>query len=101
MARITAVVWTLLAIVPAFAPNASAQPSAGAVEPIDPARMAEADRHINDAVARGDIPGAVLLVGRGGGTLYLKAYGSRSLQPGRVPMTADTVFDLASLSKPI
>jgi len=67
----------------------------------DAARMAWADRQIDAAVARGDIPGAVLLVGRGDEVIYLKSYGQRSLQPAKTPMTVDTVFDLASLTKPV
>src|SRR3569832_183488 len=58
-----------------------------------------ADSVINDAIARQDIPGAVLLVGMDGKTIYKKAYGNRSLVPTVEPMTEDTVFDIASLTK--
>ncbi len=44
-------------------------------------------------------PGAVLLVGRGGEVLFEKAVGFRSLTPSRSEMAADTVFDVASLTK--
>ena len=75
---------------------------AGTTRPaFDPARMAEADRLIEQAVARGDVPGAVLVVGRRGGVVYQKAYGSRAVQPQPEPMSADTIFDIASLTKPI
>ena len=43
----------------------------------------------------------MLLVGRGDAILYEKAYGNRSLKPTTQPMTTDTVFDLASLTKPV
>lgn len=33
--------------------------------------------------------------------MYRKAFGHRTVVPEKVPMTADTVFDLASLNKPI
>ncbi len=101
MVRESVIVCAFLAITSVLAGTLSAQPSAGGVQPIEPARMSAADQAINEAIARGDIPGAVLHVGRGGGTLYLKAYGNRAVQPERVPMTTDTIFDLASLSKPI
>ncbi|MGH9702861.1 MAG: exo-beta-N-acetylmuramidase NamZ domain-containing protein, partial [Candidatus Acidiferrales bacterium] len=39
------------------------------------------------------------LVGHRGRVIYRKAYGSRALIPKREPMTADTIFDLASLTK--
>lgn len=49
------------------------------------------------AVARGDTPGAVVAVG-GRDAQLVAAYGNRSLDPD-VPMTPDTLFDLASVSK--
>ena len=59
------------------------------------------DGVIQQAVADGNIPGAVLVVGHDGAVVYRKAYGSRALEPRREPMTLDTVFDLASLTKVI
>ena len=50
-------------------------------------------------VADQQIPGGVLLVGHNGRIVYRKAFGSRSLEPTREPMTLDTIFDLASLTK--
>src|SRR5206468_1501217 len=38
---------------------------------------------------------------RNGKVAFRKAYGLRSKQPSEIPMTLDTVFDLASLTKPI
>ena len=46
-------------------------------------------------------PGAVVLVGQGDQTLYEKAFGFRATAPAEEPMTLDTVFDLASLTKVI
>ncbi|PHQ36470.1 serine hydrolase domain-containing protein [Rhodopirellula bahusiensis] len=46
-------------------------------------------------------PGAVVTVGFDGQTVYQSAFGNRQVQPSQVPMTVDTVFDLASLTKPI
>jgi uncharacterized protein YbbC (DUF1343 family) len=51
------------------------------------------------AVSDGLIPGGVILVGHNGQVVYRKAYGWRSLEPAKEAMTADTVFDLASLTK--
>jgi uncharacterized protein YbbC (DUF1343 family)/CubicO group peptidase (beta-lactamase class C family) len=67
----------------------------------DSARMAEADRLIDAAIEKGDIPGAVLLVGLGGQTVYRKSYGNRVVLPEKAAMTPDTIFDLASLTKVI
>jgi CubicO group peptidase (beta-lactamase class C family) len=65
------------------------------------AKFAAADLAIADAIGAGQIPGAVLCAGRKAGHVYLKAYGSRALEPEKTPMTEDTVFDLASLTKPV
>ena len=53
------------------------------------------------AVASGELPGAVVLVGRGRDVLYLQAFGHRSLVPAQAPMTPETIFDVASLTKPL
>ena len=45
------------------------------------------------------LPGAVVLVGHKGKIVFRKAYGNRSLVPTVEPMTVDTIFDLASLTK--
>jgi uncharacterized protein YbbC (DUF1343 family)/CubicO group peptidase (beta-lactamase class C family) len=61
--------------------------------------LAGVDSVINDAIAQQQIPGAVLIIGHNGEVIYRKAYGSRALVPNREPMTLDTVFDCASLTK--
>ncbi len=45
------------------------------------------------------LPGAVVLIGLGDRIVYHKAIGNRAQVPSREPMTLDTVFDLASLTK--
>ncbi len=51
------------------------------------------------AIREGQVPGAVLLVWHNGEVVYRKAFGYRSLEPRRTPMTTDTIFDIASLTK--
>ncbi len=63
------------------------------------ARLGKLDAAIEDSIAKKECPGAVVLVGRHGKVVYRKAYGSRALVPAREPMTVDTVFDMASLTK--
>jgi uncharacterized protein YbbC (DUF1343 family)/CubicO group peptidase (beta-lactamase class C family) len=63
------------------------------------ARLAELDAVVARSIADKEMPGAVVLVGRKGRVVWRKAYGSRALEPAREAMTADTVFDLASLTK--
>ena len=62
-------------------------------------RLAPVDAIVNNAVAQGHTPGAVVLVGHRGKVIYRKAFGNRSLEPAIEPMTVDTVFDMASLTK--
>jgi uncharacterized protein YbbC (DUF1343 family)/CubicO group peptidase (beta-lactamase class C family) len=57
------------------------------------------DDAISQAIRENRIPGAVLLVGHDGQAVYRKAYGNRALLPSPEPMTADTIFDCASLTK--
>lgn len=57
------------------------------------------DEAVRSVVSAGDAPGAVVLVGQGERVLYRKAFGSRSLVPKQEPMTEDTIFDVASLTK--
>ena len=59
------------------------------------------ERELEEAIRKGTFPGAVLLVGRKGEVIYHGAFGSRSIEPERTPMHADTIFDLSSLTKPL
>ncbi len=74
-------------------PPASAGMSAG--------RLAGIDAVVLESIARKEAPGAVVLVGRRGKVVFRKAYGNRAVVPAVEKMTADTVFDMASLTKPI
>ena len=77
-----------------------AQPSPTPASPgVDLAAFGRIDQLVNDAIAAGQLPGAVVLVGRGSQVVYEKAYGHRAVAPAREAMTLDTVFDLASLTK--
>jgi uncharacterized protein YbbC (DUF1343 family)/CubicO group peptidase (beta-lactamase class C family) len=80
--------------------------SAAALPAVQPAkvsmaaeRLAFIDAAVAEAVERKELPGAVVLVARRGGVVWRRAYGSRALVPAREAMTADTVFDVASLTK--
>lgn len=66
-----------------------------------PPKLSDVDEIIRAAIAKDELPGAVLEVGHDGRVVYRKAYGRRALIPHRETMTADTIFDLASLTKVI
>lgn len=59
----------------------------------------EVEQAFDDAVARGVIPGATVVVRRGRDIEFEGAFGFRSLAPERSPMHLGTVFDLSSLTK--
>src|SRR4051812_25508435 len=59
------------------------------------------EREMDAAVTRGVFPGVVVLVNVAGQVVFHRAAGSRSLEPERSPMREDTIFDLASLTKPL
>ncbi len=59
------------------------------------------DRVLNAGVEEGMFPGAVVLVGQGERVLYRRAAGWRSLEPERAPLSEETIYDCASLTKPL
>ena len=67
----------------------------------DADRLQRIDKAIDRAIERGQVPGAVVLVGRRGAIAYARAAGKRAVEPKPEAMTRDTIFDMASLTKPI
>lgn len=67
----------------------------------DRQRLQQADVIIERAIAEGDIPGAVLLVSRHNKIAWRKAYGYREIMPTKKKMEVNTIFDLASMTKPV
>jgi len=68
---------------------------------LDPWHLDQIDVVVAEGLSTGRMPGCVVLVGRRGRAVLLRAYGNRQVLPTPVPMTTDTVFDLASLAKPV
>lgn len=56
--------------------------------------------YIRHEIAAGTIPGAVILIQQHGHPVYFESFGVRDVESGR-PMTADTIFRIYSMSKPI
>lgn len=102
----------LLASALAFAPStlraetAPAPPSApfptGTSEDagFDPARLSRIGDALNREIAAGRMPGAVVAIARDGKLVFLQAYGYRDKAAG-IPMTTDTIFNIASMTKPM
>ncbi len=72
-----------------------------AIAEINRDRLSAIDSAVESAIQKASCPGAVVVVLHDDQMVYRKAFGHRQLVPSKVPMTLDTVFDLASLTKPI
>ncbi|WP_414688991.1 serine hydrolase domain-containing protein [Mycobacterium sp.] len=86
----------------------SAAPAAESTAPTT--EFATISELMNDAIAAEKLPGGVVVIGHSGRIAFHQAYGSRTLagEPGldgsptpAEPMTEDTIFDIASLTKPL
>ena len=66
-----------------------------------PERLEAIDRIVAEGLRDRKLPGCVVIVGHRGKLVLRKAYGQRRVKPESEEMTLDTIFDLASLTKPI
>ena len=94
-----------------YAAHTAVSDSAQATQATDAAAapdFATVSKLMNDAIVAHRLPGAVVVIGHGGKVVFHQAYGSRKLagEPGldgspapAEPMTEDTIFDVASLTK--
>ncbi len=64
-------------------------------------RFNEIDHVIEEEIEKGNFPGAVVLVGKQDDILYWEAFGNEVIDPFEEPICRNTIFDLASLTKPI
>ena len=56
---------------------------------------------VEEEIRKGNFPGAVVLVGKGDEILYWEAFGREVNEPFQEPAEKNTIFDLASMTKPI
>ena len=68
---------------------------------MDSAGLSRIPALIEEAIGEGKMPGAVVCIGRHGKIVYLEAFGHRKLLPEPEVMTVDTLFDMASITKPV
>lgn len=87
-AALLALLWLASAAV-----QAARLPNAAALERIEAI--------VHEEIDAGRLPGAVVMVGDADAVHFRRAFGARQVRPERLPMTEDTVFDLASLTKPV
>ncbi len=92
----------LLVILAGFTASARELPvSDPAAAGMDADRLRQIQPLVEAAIAKQEIPGCVVLLTRQGRCIYRQAFGNRRLEPARTPMTIDTVFDMASITKPV
>src|ERR1700748_268935 len=92
------IVTLLFALPPAFAGSAPFGPPPGATVNVE--KLAPIEAFVNGEVAKGNIPGAIVLVQQHGKPLYLKLFGKRDPDAG-TPMTEDAIFPIHSVTKTI
>jgi uncharacterized protein YbbC (DUF1343 family) len=78
-----------------------AQDKGDLVHSLKKEHLASVEKMVEKAVCAGQIPGAVILIGDHEKVIYRRAFGHRALVPHQLPMTIDTIFDIASLTKVI
>ncbi|MFM7058265.1 MAG: exo-beta-N-acetylmuramidase NamZ domain-containing protein [Planctomycetota bacterium] len=104
--RFSGILSALLFTLP-ITPPAAAQPAdpvpliPAAAAGMDAERLEVIDEIVREGLSQGKMPGCVVVVGRSSGVVLKRAWGFRQTIPVQVPMAVDTVFDLASLTKPI
>lgn len=76
------------------------QPASAASVDMDAAKLQAAVKLYRDALDRGEIRGAVLLVARHGKVVVHEAMGWKNAEY-KLPMETDTIFQMASTTKPI
>src|SRR5581483_11390776 len=95
---------------PTSAPAAAPAPTPAEPETGPALDFGLVSKLMNDAIAAGTAPGGVVMVGHAGKVVFHQAYGSRKRdgEPGLAgspgpaePMTEDTIFDIASMTKPL
>jgi len=79
--------------------NATLPTAAPSAVGMSPAQLTNIDQIVEAEIAKKQLPGAVVLVGRQGKVVWRRAYGNRALEPQIEAMSTDTIFDLASLTK--
>ena len=63
-------------------------------------RLKRLSDRINEGVKNNELPGAVVLIARNGKIVMFDSFGFRDKE-AKVPMTNDTIFRIASMTKPI
>lgn len=100
MKRRSGVLFTILFLL-CFVIEPLAGPAAYSSQVLREEQLSPIAEIVAQAIRAAQFPGAVVLIGNQGKIVYRRAFGDRVLKPKKLPMTADTIFDIASLTKVI
>jgi CubicO group peptidase (beta-lactamase class C family) len=92
-AAVAMLIWVMASL-----PGVAFGPPPGA--PLSLEKLSRIDDFLNDQIAQGKIPGAILLIQRHGKPVYFKTFGKRDVDAG-IDMTPDAIFPLHSLTKTV
>ena len=102
--RITSLSWyvALLVTILVFPPRQLSASTFGPPPnaPLSLEKLSRIDEFLNDQVAQGKIPGAIVLIQRHGRPVYFKWFGKRDADTG-IDMTPDAIFPMHSLTKTV
>jgi len=102
--RITSLSWyvALLVTILVFPPRQLSASTFGPPPnaPLSLEKLSRIDEFLNDQVAQGKIPGAIVLIQRHGKPVYFKWFGKRDVDTG-IDMTPDAIFPMHSLTKTV
>ncbi len=97
--------WLRICVVGLLLVSNNVQAALPVIEPqtigLDPQKLTLIDAVVAEGISEKKMPGCVVCLGRRGHIAWLKSYGNKQLEPADVPMTIDTVFDMASITKPV
>ena len=82
-----------------LAPGPFAQENVDSPGELNTAQLAPIADFVEEEIHAGNIPGAVVLIGHRGKVVYRQAFGQRMIEPEKLTMTVNTIFDVSSLTK--
>src|SRR5713101_10108672 len=101
MRRVAATLALLTVAIAVGRPDgACAEPPLSVAANLSRAKLERVGDYVRNEIATGKIPGAVILVQQHGHPVYFESFGVRDVA-SQLPMTADSIFRLYSMSKPV
>src|SRR5260370_33302648 len=101
MCRVAATLALLTVAIAVGRPDgACAEPPLSVAANLSRAKLERVGDYVRNEMATGNIPGAVILIQQHGHPVYFESFGVRDVA-SQLPLTADSIFRLYSMSKPV